>query len=186
MIPFSRDDQKYEFKLDPTSVVIDAGCHKGCWTREITRRYDCWVIGYEPIPEFWRQAIENQTEKVTIYQCGIGSSDHEAIFEVRGDSTTEYGAKEGVETCTATVVDVAHLKHMHPSLIKINIEGGEYDLLNRMLWCGLAQVTPDILVQFHTNIELYEQRYENIAHQLSETHELTFKEMFIWECWHRR
>ena len=68
-------------------------------------------------------------------------------------------------------------------LMKINIEGGEYDLLEHLIDSGVIGAIADVQVQFHDFVPHAEKRMEEIQRRLSETHELTWQYKFIWENW---
>src|SRR5262249_51252950 len=72
------------------------------------------------------------------------------------------------------------------SLMKINIEGGEYDLLENLIATGLISRIRDIQVQFHMDIPDAERRMHAIQSRLAGTHRLTFQYPFVWENWQRR
>jgi hypothetical protein len=71
-------------------------------------------------------------------------------------------------------------------LIKINIEGGEYELLSRLIETGLIDKINNIQVQFHevTSTSLSEMHI--IQQSLSKTHKPTYQYEFVWENWVRR
>jgi hypothetical protein len=69
-------------------------------------------------------------------------------------------------------------------LLKINIEGAEYDLLHHIIGAGLHTRIKNIQVQFHQIAGVpYERWYKEIAAKLSETHSLTWHYPFCWENW---
>jgi hypothetical protein len=68
-------------------------------------------------------------------------------------------------------------------LIKINIEGGEYPLLNRMLDQDLVRRCTDIQIQFHNFIEDADSKRQILRERLAKTHHLTYDYPFIWENW---
>lgn len=77
-----------------------------------------------------------------------------------------------------------HLPGKVVDLIKINIEGGEYDLLEHLLSSGMVKRFKNIQVQFHEDvIPKAEARMRKIHDELSKTHRVTFQKIFIWENW---
>lgn len=71
-------------------------------------------------------------------------------------------------------------------LMKLNIEGSEYDVLECMIEHGLHTKVKNIQVQFHRLTENYEARYRAIQAALSKTHQLTYEFTYIWENWERK
>jgi hypothetical protein len=69
-------------------------------------------------------------------------------------------------------------------LIKINIEGGEYDVLESLIETNNIQLFENIQVQFHDFImPNAKERMNAIQEKLSKTHELTYQFEFVWENW---
>ena len=68
-------------------------------------------------------------------------------------------------------------------LMKINIEGGEYDLLEHLIKTGWIDKIINIQVQFHDFVENAEARMLAIQNDLAKTHELTYQYKFVWENW---
>jgi len=69
------------------------------------------------------------------------------------------------------------------SLMKINIEGSEYDLLERLINKSYHKKIDNILVQFHNISVDSEKRLLQIRDELSKTHKSTFCYNFVWENW---
>ena len=74
----------------------------------------------------------------------------------------------------------------HVDLMKINIEGGEYDVLERMIETGLVQDVRNIQVQFHDFVPQAKSRMNEIQDKLKSTHFLTYQYEFVWENWERQ
>ena len=70
-------------------------------------------------------------------------------------------------------------------LMKINIEGAEYDLLEHLIENKFVENIKDIQVQFHDFVPNAEARMKNIQAGLSKTHYLTYQYPFVWENWRK-
>ena len=107
---------------------------------------------------------------------------------VSGDASSSL--LEGAETAAARVrrfSDVLREEGWSEiALMKINIEGGEYDLLEHLLDEGLADRVRNFQVQFHDFIEDAAVRMKGIQEKLARTHQLTYFFPFIWENWERK
>lgn len=68
-------------------------------------------------------------------------------------------------------------------LMKINIEGAEYDLLEHLIDTGFVEHIKNIQVQFHDFVPNAEQRMRRIQQRLQQTHSLTYQYPFVWENW---
>ena len=70
--------------------------------------------------------------------------------------------------------------------MKINIEGGEYELLPILLDKGIINQIKHIQIQFHNVEGGSEDKMKEICRKLSITHEPTYQYKFIWENWTHR
>lgn len=171
---------RYEYDLSPTDIVIDIGAYVGEWATNIYRRYGCRVIVIEPGP--WighRSEFADVINKAAwIYDGKLkfgGAYYYSSPFE---DTTHEYEC-----------FDINQLLFQYPeiALVKINIEGGEYKLLNHIMDAGLQKQIRNLQVQFHQiEGQDYERQYFEIAERLEETHSLTYFYPFCWESWMRK
>jgi hypothetical protein len=105
-----------------------------------------------------------------------------------GDSSTIYMAGEMQATVQLRDIQtvVQELGITRIDLIKINIEGGEYKLLRRMLATGLVSICQDIQVQFHTFYPNSGRLRSEIRNALQETHFAAYDYPFVWENWRKR
>ena len=67
--------------------------------------------------------------------------------------------------------------------MKINIEGGEFELLERLIQTGLISRIKNIQVQFHNIAVESTKRMEKIHQGMYKTHQPTFQYKFVWENW---
>jgi hypothetical protein len=67
-----------------------------------------------------------------------------------------------------------------------NIEGGEYDLVERLVEKSIIQNIEVFLIQTHNVDEFSKKKMMKMRRQLSKTHFPKFKYDFIWESWIRK
>jgi hypothetical protein len=67
--------------------------------------------------------------------------------------------------------------------MKINIEGGEYELLPRMIESGIIDKIKLLQIQFHEISEDSLSQMNKIREKLKSTHNQVFAYPFVWECW---
>lgn len=70
--------------------------------------------------------------------------------------------------------------------MKINIEGGEYELIEHFIESEFVKEIRDIQVQFHDFIPDAGVRMKKIQEELKNTHFLTYQYEFVWENWRRK
>jgi hypothetical protein len=68
-------------------------------------------------------------------------------------------------------------------LMKVNIEGAEFDLLDHMLEKGCMPMIGNLQVQFHRFVPNAPSRRRTLRSSLKLTHELTYEFYFVWENW---
>lgn len=190
MKPFEESD-RYLYNLSPDSLVIDAGAHKGDFTAEIVRRYDCQVIALEPVKRFYKIVSERfkDSPKVTVLNSGIGYGTGLARMFVKGDMTGEFAQGQEWERVylrgIIEFLDTYCQFGRTIKLLKLNIEGGEFDVLERLLDCqpvSRLYLTKNIQVQFHSVVPDAEARYQQIHTALLKTHHLTFDAgPWVWQ-----
>jgi len=71
-------------------------------------------------------------------------------------------------------------------LMKINIEGAEYALLERMIETGLTERVGSFMIQFHEWHPGAYRRRRKVRQALAETHSSVWNYDFVWEKWDRR
>lgn len=70
--------------------------------------------------------------------------------------------------------------------MKINIEGGEFELLERMAEVDLLPKVDTFLIQFHEAVRGSHRRRRRIRKALAKTHRNTWDYYFAWERWDRQ
>lgn len=170
---------RYEYDLKPEDVVIDVGAYRGEWASQIFCRYGCKLIVIEPGPWIVGLPIGEVINKA--------ASDHEGTLRFGG--AYYYSSEHEEPTHEYPCFDINSLlsKYDEIALVKINIEGGEYSLLDHIIKAGLHGRLRNLQVQFHCiEGEPFEDWYDRIQKQLSETHELSWFYPFCWENWRRK
>jgi FkbM family methyltransferase len=180
-------------ELDANSVVFDVGGHVGNWTSKVLERYGARVHLFEPNPRSLAVLQERFVgdSRVHCHPFGIAGRDQTARLTLSdmGSSThaTSPSCQRAEQSVEISLRDVQHvfaeLGVSTVDLIKINIEGGEYELLERMLDTGLHSRCKCIRVQFHEWFENSHLLRRRIRRRLSETHTIEWDYPFVWESW---
>lgn len=186
----AQDTLRLQFPLRGDSLVWDVGGYEGGWTAELVERYGCRVEVFEPVDRFARtlRARFEGDDRVRVHQAALGGSERTALIELDADGSTLRGSGRGA-TEEVRVLDVAEQLRRTPSdvdLAMINIEGAEYELLDRLIATGGIARFKRLLVQFHPDGKSASRRMKQIQRRLSTTHELLWSYPFVWETWLRR
>ncbi len=183
---------RLNYPLTKESVVWDLGGYHGDFAAEILRRYDCRVFLFEPVPKFHAQCI-TRFSGVSRVQClPFGLSRTSGWFDISdsedGSSFVRTGQK--ADTVRAEMRPVAamfdELKVDQVDLLKINIEGGEYDVIPALIEAGMMSRVRFLQVQFHDFIPNAHIKREQIRQCLADTHRELWNYPFVWECWERK
>jgi FkbM family methyltransferase len=178
---------RLDYPLDSRSVVFDVGGFEGQWASDIFARYLCRVHVFEPMEEAARTIARRfaGNPHVALHQVALGARGGTADLTVDGDSSSLHlpGEKRVAVRVVTPEQVFAEQKVDAVTLMKLNIEGAEYDLLDHMIANGLISRIHNIQVQFHRWVPDAERRMERIQADLARTHRLTFQYRFIWESW---
>ena len=183
---------RYEYPLNPDSIVMDVGGYEGDFASEIFARYQSRIFVFEPVNRYVN-FLNNRFKSnnyIKIIPSGLGSKNEMLKINVMEEASSYNRAetihKKGEEEVISSI-DVVNFFNENEikniGLIKINIEGGEYDLLDKMIESGYAGICTNIQVQFHDFYPDFQKRYNHIKNELSKTHRLTYNYPFVWENW---
>lgn len=180
------EELRLDYPLTQESLVMDVGAHRGTFTASIRQKYQCRVIAYEPIirdADLLKERFKYDPQ-VIVRAYGLADRDTQATFGLDGDMSGLYAATR--ERTKVTLKDVSvELGNLHIALIKLNIEGGEYEVLERLLHTGQIAQIDHIQVQFHCLREDHEARHDAIRNTLHATHTCTWRVPWTWESWSR-
>lgn len=181
---------RLDYDLNSDSLVFDVGGYKGEFAADILCKYDANIYVFEPIKDFF-QIIKNkfiQNKKVHVFNFGLARRSADLQISLSDNSSSIY--LKGKKTETIKLKSIVEFLNTHNikevDLIKINIEGGEYELLESLIANNLINFFKNIQVQFHDFlIENAKERMNEIQKNLSKTHKLTYQYEFVWENWER-
>lgn len=156
------ENLRYDYDLNENDTVLDIGSHKGEFMERIGKT-GCKVIPFDP--------SINRCAWVYDGEIAIGGGDDaQASFMYEGEKYK--------------CVDILNYLDQEIALCKINIEGGEYQLMEHILKYGFQKNVENFQIQFHPVVDInYEERYQAICNELSKTHHITWKHPFVWENW---
>lgn len=179
---------RLDYNLDKDSIIFDIGGYKGEFARDIFCKYNSNIFIFEPVPEFFNEINQRfiRNGKVNVYNFGLGSKNQKSNIYLDNNGSSLYKkASNSIEIEIRSFNDfINENKIERIDLIKINIEGSEYDLLESIIEAGNISKIHNIQVQFHDYIiDNAFERMRLIQNRLSETHHLTFQYEFVWENW---
>lgn len=190
--PWFRADGDRTHRLDyndltPDSIVFDLGGFVGQWASDIYSKYNCTVYVFEPVAEYAEKILQRfrMNPKIHVFNFGLDKenkidiigidNDASSLFKTKGKETT-IQLKRAIDFIESNKID-------YIDLMKINIEGGEFDLLEHLINVGFIDKIKNIQIQFHDFVPNAEKRMKTIQNKLSLTHQITFQYEFVWENW---
>ena len=178
---------RFKYNLNQNSIVFDLGGYEGQWASDIFSRYCCNVYIFEPVQSF-SDGIKKRFEKnkkIKVFKFGLGGNSRTAKISISADGSSLFRDSADVEEIS--IIDIKcwleKQSISHIDLIKINIEGGEYELLDRLIDTDLIGLFDNVQVQFHNLDKDSKSHMISIGEALAKTHELTYQYPFVWENW---
>jgi FkbM family methyltransferase len=182
----------HEHDLDSDSLVLDIGAFDGEYADRLFHRYHCKIQCYEPMPNHFRLLAQRfkLEPDVQLHQVGLSNRTYQTSMGLDGLGASEFGGSaRRLQVQMQDVAEVFATIAGDVDLLKINIEGGEYPLLERMLEKDLLRRCKKVMIQFH-EVEVSEipvsKLRQDIVAQIEKTHEPIFSFPFMWEGWQRR
>jgi FkbM family methyltransferase len=180
---FDQDAFAITYDSNKSSIFIDCGGYDGCSATKFVMRYQFFdSITFEPNPALWHYYatiptalvkkavyISNQAVDLIIDDIdGDGSSLMESKkIDFFGTKPNEKFQKIPVE-CLDIVEIINKASELYDQIVlKLDIEGAEYEVLQRLLDFGLVSKIKVIYAEFHWNkCEISEDRHLDILEKL--------------------
>ena len=179
---------RLDYPLNENSLVFDIGGFNGGFAERMYEKYKCNILVFEPVLEYYKIIEEKfiDNPKIKVYNYGLSNKSKYIDFCVKGVGSSAYQidneSHEKVKLYSITDFFKEN-SITKVDLMKINIEGGEFDLLPSMIENELLPMISDLQIQFHKFIKNSNLKRNDIVESLSKTHKLTFNYYFVWENW---
>lgn len=178
---------RINYGLNEKSIVFDLGGYHGQWARDIYCKYGPKIHIFEPVSDFADIIHSKFSDNTDVVVNKFGLSDKTAkhkIYLEGNASSIIRGSGEAVEIKLkefGRYLEAHKIKYI--DLIKINIEGAEYDLLEHIINSEKIKLIKDLQIQFHIFAPNSKERRQNIRKSLEKTHRLTYDYPWVWENW---
>ena len=180
---------RLDYPLNSEDVVFDVGGYHGDFAAEIYEKYGCKVYIFEPVPEFYSMCLNRfkGNNKIICLNYGLSSKDEFLYISLaeNASSFTSPHAKGSLQKVQLrSVVKVIHeLDIKQIGLMKINIEGGEFDVIPSIIESGDIDKVKHLQIQFHNFVANAEMMRDAIRSNLAITHKEIWSYEFVWESW---
>ena len=185
---------RISYPLDEDSIVFDLGGFKGKYAEQIHKKYKSNIYIFEPLPRFITLIKENfqGNDKVRVFDYGIGGKTEDLNLVISEDASYLISPRE-VENTEGMEIETVKIKSFKDAydetgvdkidLIKINVEGAEYEIMQNIFDNDLVSKIDNFQIQFHNVTDDCERLLLDIREKLSETHSLDWKFDWVWENW---
>tara|TARA_R110002020_G_scaffold268231_3_gene483384 strand:+ start:1633 stop:2253 length:621 start_codon:yes stop_codon:yes gene_type:complete len=185
---------RYNYSLNSDSVVVDLGGYKGDFADIIHRKFNSNVYAFEPFKEFYdvMEGRFNSNKKIRVFNYGISDKTSTEDFHFSNDGSSLAAVQRFSEEDNKAVskVEVRSFKEVYEELnfdvidlLKINVEGAEYEILENIFENNYTTKIKNFQIQFHPEPPGAEEAYKRVTKVLSETHNQDWYYSWCWENW---
>lgn len=178
---------RLDYELNEESILFDMGGYDGQFASDFYSKFLCNIYIFEahkPFAENIKIRFK-RNNKIRVFDYGLASED--GYLEISIDSVSSSTFKKTNEMATIALKKASEFinnqKISKIDLMKINIEGGEYDLLHHLIDSNKIQNIRNLQIQFHDFVPDALDKMYNVRALLSKTHQPTYLCDFIWENW---
>ena len=168
--------------LNDSSLTIDAGGFDGEFTDEILKKECRNIYIYEPDPDFYKNLIRKYQldNRVKILNLALFDKDKKMNLSENSNASSIMESTDNGRIINAVDVYNEFKKYQKIDLLKLNIEGAEYDVLLRLIEKNELNKVKYLLVQFHKEHDLAEVKYNNILPKITKEFDIIFNYKYVW------
>tara|TARA_R110000782_G_scaffold196841_1_gene286109 strand:- start:239 stop:1993 length:1755 start_codon:yes stop_codon:yes gene_type:complete len=192
-----RGDFTHNLNCDLTkdSIVFDVGGYAGEWAERIYNKYKCTIYVFEPVKEFYDNIVERfkGNNKIKPFHIGLGNKTYTTDIKLMPDLVGSSVYRENSITGkveSINIVDIIEFMEEHKlesvDLLKLNIEGEEFPLLEHLIDNNKLSSFNNLKIQFHNFMESAVERKNNIRIHLQKEFNIIYDFFFVWEGWKRK
>ncbi len=172
-----------KYPLNTRSLVIDVGGYTGNFSDKIVTLFNPHLIILEPVKKYFKilKRKYSNNKNVTLHEYGFSNSDSIQKIYLSDDGTSLF--KKSLDFQTIKLLDAGKFlkKFKKIDLVSINIEGAEYDVIERLIKTGAIKKIRYLQIQFHSFVPDSTNRRKDLIKKLLKTHDVHFSYPFVWE-----
>lgn len=184
---------RLNYNLNRESIVFDLGGYIGDFTSNIYDKFGCKIFLFEPHPKYYEICVSRFKDNPNIAVFNFGLSNVNGNFSLTDSADLSSFLDERKESEQEIICEVKNIMSVVTELgitkidlIKINVEGGEYPILEYMIENDLLSFIDNYQIQFHNFVIDAIDKRNHIVQALSRTHTRTWCYEFVWENWTKR
>ena len=171
---------RFNYNLNKRSIVFDLGGFKGDFASDLYARMPCKIYIFEPVKEY-HLIIKNRfklNKMIKFFPYGLSNKTESKFIEKKGECSSifiknneNYKSKK-MEKIKLLDIDefINENKIYKIDLMKINIEGGEYDVIQRLVDTNKVEIIKNLQIQFHILDKKSMKKKDDIRRILQKTH----------------
>ena len=190
------ETKRYDYPLNSDSIIFDVGGYRGDFASEWVSKVDPTIYIFEPFVDLHTSHLHSRfknNDKVQYFRYGLSDFNGDANLARSGTEAGSISYDMNEKFPNSDSVNVRKFSEVYSELgspkvdlIKINIEGEEYPLLNHILDEGLINNFKYIQIQYHDFIKDAGEKRAKIVEKMRETHNCQWEFPWIWESWERK
>jgi FkbM family methyltransferase len=181
---------RFNYQLSRQAVVVDLGAFDGQFASDLYAMMPCQILCFEPVPSFAAEIAQRfaLNPDIRVFPYGVAAADATVSFGLAGPASSAFA-----QTSSSTLGELrdvaavlAELGSPEIDLLKVNIEGGEYELMERIIAIDYLPKIKNLQIQFHRFDDASSSRREAIRRALASSHDCVYCYDFVWEDWRRK
>lgn len=179
-----------DYPLSNESAALVVGAFEGDYLNKLNNKFKCQIYAFEPVVEFFKlleKKFQNLDNVILINQ-GLSDKTEQVSFRIDNESSSVFTdtGKSGLVNMISIndFFETYGIKHI--DFIYMNIEGGEFAVLNELIKNGRIKNINHLQVQFHNIAKNSRDERKKIRKELEKTHYCVFNFPFIWERWDKK
>lgn len=187
---FNRDKLIFDIKLKQEGLVLDIGSYLGEYTERVlgkNPKMTFWL--YEPIPSYFNACVNKfkNRENVVVYQTAVSADGRDFQMHIDGLRSRQGSAasSEGVPVDSISIQEIFD-SVSEIELLKMNIEGMEYECLEQLIHSNSLIKSKYLLIQFHNFEKESKDRRNALRMDIERDFNNIYTFEWIWELWIRK
>jgi FkbM family methyltransferase len=176
--------------LDKNGYILDVGAFKGDFTKSLISSYpDMKFVLFEPLPTYAERLKFKfkSYDNVKVIGKALSSDGRGLKLNAAGLRSRESRGLAKESIINVDSINIGNLIREYPKieLLKLNIEGMEYECLEKLVEENSLINVNFILVQFHDFFADSSQRRDALRQQFQKNFTCIYSFDWMWELWHR-
>lgn len=177
-------------KLEQEGLVLDIGSYVGNYTRKVlvkNPKMTFWL--YEPIPSYFNTCVNKfkNRENIVVYQTAVSADGRNFQMQSDGLRSRQGSAasSEGISVDSISIQTIFD-SVTEIELVKMNIEGMEYECLEQLIHSNSLIKSKYLLIQFHNFEKESHNRRDVLRKKISRNFNNIYTFEWMWELWIRK